>query len=113
MVRMWMASPSKMCSKHLRGEYVECLMIAGLMKKRRRLDGFLAHNCIEPKSVAKRFAALKREMRKRGYKAKKTLSSADFSYLPLSQQNHRIDLRKNRLLLLKRCQECRSLHKSR
>jgi len=107
---MWMANPKKMCSRHLRGEYVECLMIAGLMKKRRRLDGFFAHNCIEPKSVVKRFASLKREMIARGFHAKKSLKRADFSYLPRNQQDHRIDARKNRLLLLSRCRECKRLH---
>jgi hypothetical protein len=106
---MWMVEPSKMCSKHLRGEYVECLMIAGLFKKKRKIDGFLAHNCIEPKSVVSRFASLKAEMLKRGYACKKELKQVDFSYLPQDQQDFRIDKEKNKKLLAERCAECRKL----
>gem|GEM_PF-1645849 len=106
-----MADPKKMCSKHLRGEYVECLMIAGMARKKRKLGGFFAHNCIEPSSVARRFSALKKEMLRRSYKAKKLLSQPDFSYLPKNQQRHRIDTKKNMCLLLSRCGECRRLHK--
>ena len=103
---MWMVAPSKMCDKHLRGEYAECLMIAGLFRKKRRIDGFLAHNCIEPLSVVARFAALKREMKRRGYDAKKTLRSAGSGYLPPEQRGFRIDRAANRKLLAERCAEC-------
>jgi len=107
MVRMWMAKPQKMCGKHLRAEYAECLMIAGLMKKRRRLDGWLEHNCIEPKSVVRRFAQLKNEMLARGYNATKSLKSVSMGYLPKAQQGWKIDRKANLLLLAKRCPACR------
>lgn len=107
MVRMWMVAPSRMCDRHLRGEYVECLMIAGLFRKKRRIDGFLAHNCIEPSSVVARFAALKREMRARGYNAKKTLRSVQAGHLPPKQRGWKINRAENRRLLAKRCVECR------
>ena len=102
-----MVSPELMCNRHLRGEYVECLMIAGSMRLRRRLDGYFEHNCIEPKGLVSRFSALKREMLARGYHAKKSLAFADFSYLPKAQQNFRIDRNANFELLQKRCPECR------
>ncbi len=106
-----MAKPSKMCGKHLRAEYVECLMIAGLMKKKRRLDGWLEHNCIEPKSVVRRFATLKKEMLARGFNARKSLKSVSMGYLPKEQQNWKIDRKSNLLLLKKRCPDCRKRFK--
>jgi len=106
---MWMVEPKRMCGKHLRAEYVECLMIAGMMKREWKLDGWLAHNCIEPKSVVKRFAALKREMAARGYAARKTLERVEMGYLPPEQRNWKIDGKANRALLAKRCGECGKL----
>ncbi len=47
MVRMWMVEPGGVCNKHLGEEHAGCLMIAGLMRKKTRLDGWIAHNCIE------------------------------------------------------------------
>lgn len=102
-----MVHPKLMCSKHLRGEYVECLMIAGSMRLKRKLDGFFAHNCIEPKSVVSRFSSLKKEMLARGFRARKTLSSVSLYYLPKSQQNFRINRKAAFKLLQKRCLECR------
>jgi hypothetical protein len=106
MVRMWMVEPGRMCNKHLRGEYVECLMIAGLMRKEIKLDGWIAHNCIEPLSVVDRFAALKKEMLARGYRAVKELPGVEMDYLPREAREHRIDRKKNELLLRERCGKC-------
>ena len=107
-MRMWTVDPGKMCGKHLRGEYVECLMIAGTMRLEHRLDGYFAHNCIEPKSVVPRFAALKKEMLLRGYNAKKSLRAVNFAYLPSNQQNFRIDKKASASLLSTRCAACRA-----
>lgn len=104
---MWMADPGLMCGRHLCAEYAECLMIAGCMRRKRGLDGYFAHNCIEPQSLSSRFARLKKEMLSRGYRARKSLAPPDFSYLPVSQQRFRIDRKKSLRLLLQRCKECR------
>ena len=106
-MRMWMVDSKKMCRKHLGAEYVECLMIAACMKRKRRLDGYFAHNCIEPKSLVSRFAELKKEMLRRGYRARRTLLRADFSYLPAGQQRFRIDRKASSAMLYGRCAECR------
>ena len=106
-MRMWMVDPKRMCRKHLGAEYVECLMIAACMQRKRRLGGYFAHNCIEPRSLVSRFASLKREMLRRGYRARKSLLRADFSYLPVSQQRFRIDRKASSAMLCKRCAECR------
>ena len=102
-----MIAPRYMCRKHLGAEYVECLMIAACMKRKRRLDGYFAHNCIEPKSLVSRFAELKKEMLRRGYQARKTLLRANFSYLPVSQQRFRIDRKASSAMLCERCADCR------
>jgi dimeric dUTPase (all-alpha-NTP-PPase superfamily) len=106
---MWMTEVSKMCDKHLRGEYVECLMILGTIKKKRNISGFIKNDLIELVSLKPRFYNLKSEMIIRGFKAVKDLNinNADIEYLDKEIINHKINKENSLLILKERCPECR------
>lgn len=57
-----------MCRKHLLGEHVELHMLAAHLRLKRSIDGWVQHNCMEPKAIGRRHAALAAEMKNRGYK---------------------------------------------
>ena len=108
-MRMWMVDPRFMCSRHLRGEYHELFAIVGILKKRRKIDGYIRNNLIEPLSLRSRYLLLKEEMLKRGFKPK---ASFDFSvdlldYLPNSYKTFKIDRSSSLRILLDRCLVCK------
>lgn len=111
-MRMWMVNPEKMCSQHLRGEYLELFMFLGTLKRKKKITGYLNNNLIEPLSILERFFALKNEMLKRGYNAKKPFVMPEdlLDYLSEEQKNVRIDKSKALDALLSRCSQCKKLH---
>ena len=109
---MWMQDVTKMCSKHICGEYVEILMIIGTLKKRKSINGYIDNDLIEIMSMEKRFNELKNEMKKRGYNPTKevVLDKGLLVYLNDEQINHKIDRENSKRILLERCSKCQELH---
>lgn len=111
-MRMWLVNPIFMCNKHLCGEYHELFMIVGTLKRKKNIDGFIKNNCIEVKSLKKRYKELKQEMLKRGFKpkAKLIINSAMFAYLKPAIRNYKIDKMQALSELIRRCPKCTELY---
>jgi hypothetical protein len=104
-MRMWMVKPALMCRKHLLGEHVELHMLASHLRLGRKVDGFVAHNCVEPSAIARRHKALAAEMIKRGYKHASPLTQP-----PVGTHQHltaRVDVAAALDELTTRCVDCR------
>jgi hypothetical protein len=72
-MRMWMINPVILCDKHLRGEYVECLMFIGTFKRKLNIPGYVRNNLVEPLSIIDRFYELKNELIRREFNPTKNL----------------------------------------
>lgn len=110
-MRMWMIDPRTMCREHLLGEHCELHMFVGSIKKRKRLEGFFLHNCLEPSSLEKRHAELVAEMTRRNYHHRSPLGKLtrnDMLFLK-DRYFYKIDRKRSHNDLLKRCAECRHL----
>lgn len=107
-MRMWLVDPKIMCQKHLCGEHLETHMFLGSLKKRKKLDKFFLHNCLEPKSLYLRHQELANQMLARGYKHESPLEDPwDYLYyLNDEQKNYRIDKGASLKTLLERCPKC-------
>lgn len=90
-MRMWMFSPAILCNKHLVAEHVELHMIVGALRKRKKLDGYVTSNAIEPKSIRKRHVAIVKEMKYRGYKHQSALPKFSIAYLPPHVKNAKVN----------------------
>jgi hypothetical protein len=104
-MRMWMVDPRVMCRKHLLGEHVELHMFVGHLRRGRRIEGFIAHNCVEPKSLERRHAALVRELQRRGYRHRSPLRHVHVRTLRLYSAV-RVDRYSALRDLTTRCTEC-------
>lgn len=107
-MRMWMCDPKIMCRNHLIGEYREIFTFAGTLRLKKKIDGYIRNNCLEPLSLVLRFNELKDEMIRRGYKCKAILNFKEnfVNYLPKSQKEYQIDVEQSLKNLLERCPEC-------
>jgi hypothetical protein len=105
---MWLVDPKIMCQKHLCSEHAEHHMFLGSMKKRKKLDKFFLHNCLEPQSLRLRHQELADEMIARGYKHISPLEDPwiFMNYLTEEQKNYRIDKGASLKNLLERCPIC-------
>ena len=103
-MRMWMVDPTIMCRKHLLGEHLELHMMVGHLKLGRKVDGFVAHNCVEPSSIGARHKALAEEMARRGYKHASPLQQPKIA--AHQHPEAKVDTAKALLDLLERCEEC-------
>jgi len=101
-MRMWAVSPSILCDKHLLGEHVEMHMFAGTIRKGISIKGYLDKHLVNPRGIAKRHEALKKEMKKRGMNHRSPLL-LDCSQLPEAF----VSTKKNLKDLLSRCPKCR------
>jgi len=104
-----MVDPVTMCSRHLLGEYHELFMFIGTLKKKKKIDGYVENNLIEPLALQSRFDVLKKEMLRRGFKPKAIFSFSEglLDYLPNAQRICKIDRDKSLRDLLQRCSKCR------
>ena len=111
-MRMWMVDPVRMCSKHLRGEYHELFAIVGTLRKKRKIDGYIRNNLVEPLALRSRYLLLKEEMLRRNFKPKAVFSFSEdlLSYLPDSHRMFKIDRNESLRILLERCPDCRKIH---
>ncbi len=109
-MRMWMIDPKFLCQKHLCGEHLEHHMFIGIIKRKKRVDGYIKNNCFQPRALFERHNLLVSEMERRGYNHKSPILEidCDIFYLPYEYQNWEIDCNKSLNDLLKRCSECKS-----
>lgn len=102
LMRMWMVKPNLLCRQHLLGEHFELhkavanLDHSGTWAKSLTRKGFL-----EPQNFVKRHNKIVKEMKKRGYKHKSSLS---YSGIDLKGK---VDINKSIRDLKERCKECR------
>lgn len=104
---MWMALPRKMCDQHLLGEHVELHMFVGTLQRKRKINGFISNDLLEPLKIKERHSALAEEMKTRGFDHKSPLPKFNINYLPKEQQRHKINKANSRKILLKRCKNCK------
>lgn len=102
-MRQWGVDTKILCAKHLLGEHLECHMIAGAIRKRKRLDGFL-HGLIDVSYIEKRHSELVEEMRERLYNHNSPLVNLDYSLYPI----YPINLDANYKTLFERCEKCKA-----
>lgn len=105
-----MVYPRTMCRKHLLGEHVELHMVAAHLRRGRKIDGFVAHNCVEPRSVGRRHAALAKEMARRGWQHASPLAQPPVARW--QRPGARVDRAAALRELLRRCPACRARAKS-
>ena len=100
-MRMWMVDPKLLCSKHLRGEHVECHMFVGTILKNKSLEGYKRNKLVEVHNLKKRHEDLAKEMVRRGMNHKSDLKEfKDFNYGV-------VNIEENKLELIRRCKECK------
>ena len=87
-------------------------MIVGHLQRKRKVDKYITNNCLELRSIQTRYAEIKREKQKRNHKKFKPLPlDFDISYLPLEQQNYKVDRERSLLDLLNRCERCKERYR--
>lgn len=104
-----MVEPQIMCQKHLCGEHVELHMFLSHLKSKKKIDGFLRNNCLQPRMLFLRHEQIANEMLARGYKHKSPIQEIDCSCvldLPDFQQYWEVDTDESLKELLKRCPRC-------
>ena len=115
-MRMWMCDPKIMCQKHLCGMHVEMHMFVGTMKRKKKIDGFLKNNCLEPLMLKKLHDNVANEMKCRGYNHNSPLTEEDFQesllYLDECRLNHKINCDDSLNELIKRCEICNEKSKT-
>lgn len=107
-MRMWMVDPHILCDKHLRGEYVECLMFVGTFKRKMNIPGYVNNNLVEPLSIIERFDILKSEMIRREFDAQKELDFdiCTLDYLKKEWLYHKVNILNALDDLIRRCPIC-------
>lgn len=109
-MRMWMINPEIFCRNHLMGEHAEGHMFLGHFKLKRRVDGYIKNNLLEPHALKERHNIIAKEMVNRGYHHSKGLEFNEdevFSYMGEEYRNHKIDKKAALVELLRRCPECK------
>lgn len=108
-MRMWMVNPKVMCREHLLGEYRELFTFLGTLRKKKRVDGYIRNDLLEPLALLARYHVLRDEMLRRGYRPRKvfTFVMSDLDYLSEEHRNHRIDRSRSFCALVDRCPTCR------
>ena len=117
-MRMWMVDPRILCQKHLCGEHVELHMFLSHIKLKRKVDGYIDNNLLEPRSIYERHCDLQNEMIGRGYNHKSPLLLNEcvcVLNIPEHQQYNEINKDDALNELLNRCPKCKKnfeeLHK--
>ena len=109
-MRLWMIDPKLLCTQHLLGEHLEIHLHKHIFVKHYSIDGRICPIVqIEPASMESRHNELVIEMQRRGFKHNSPYVQPDISYLPIDQQNAKVDLKYNLKDLYNRCTECREI----
>ena len=109
-MRMWMMSPEILCRQHLLGEHNEQHAFLGHFKLKRRVDGYIKNNLLEPNALKERHNIIANEMIRRGYHHSKDLDFNEdevYSYMGEEYRNHKIDKKAALVELLRRCPVCK------
>jgi len=113
---MWMTDPKIMCRKHLLGEHVEIHMFIGTIKRNKRITGYIENNLIEMTSLLSRHKELADEMKRRGMNHKTDIDEKELKKFMKQYDettvNYKIDRKRSKKELLKRCNECGIKQKS-
>ena len=107
-MRLWMINPQLLCNQHLLGEHSEIHKHRHIFVKHYSISGRIFPIVqIEPTSMEIRHNELVIEMQKRGFHHNSSYVQPDISYLPIEQQNAKVDLEYNLKDLYNRCEKCR------
>lgn len=102
-----MIDPKLLCKRHLLGEHGEIHKHRHNFEKHHKIDGRIYPTVlIEPANMKNRHYELAIEMVRRGYNHMSPYVQPDISYLPIEQQNAKVDLAYNLKDLANRCAEC-------
>lgn len=101
-----MQDPIMLCRPHLLGSHVELHKLVGHLIKQRSITGWIQNNCLEISSIQAYHAIIVEEMKRRGYRHDTPLPSYNSSYLPLDEQEYKINKKEALKDLLNRCNEC-------
>lgn len=105
-MRMWMVPVEYLCSTHLRGEHVELHMLVSTINLGKRLDGFIANNLLELRSIRLRHQDIAAEMVRRGMNHNSPLRSFSIASYPRHIKDYRVDINSSLQDLLGRCPAC-------
>jgi hypothetical protein len=100
-------NPAIMCDRHLLGEHNEHHAMLGTMRKRMKIDNYIAWNLFNPGTLAGRHESIKIEMLARNFNHDTPINIAEAAGMAAIYGNHPIDIRLSNLELLRRCPECR------
>ena len=107
-MRLWMIDPKLLCTHHLLGEHSEIHKHRHIFVKHYSIAGQIFPIVqIEPASMESRHDEIVIEMQRRGFKHSSLYKQPDISYLPVDQQNVKVDLDYNLKDLYNRCDKCR------
>jgi len=100
---MWMVDPRKMCDQHLLGEHVEIHMLAGTLRRKRSVEGFITGGLIEIHNMEARHAELVVEMTRRGMNHRSPLPKVRI------YKSGKVNRRANLVEMARRCKNCRAM----
>lgn len=105
---MWMVDPRVMCNKHLLGEHSEIHMFIGVLKRKKKIDGYIKNNLLEISSILIRHQRIVEEMISRGIRHNSPLDFDVniYDYLPQEYKDYKIDRIKSLKEIRSRCHDC-------
>lgn len=108
MARNWMVNPIIHCTNHLNGAHSECHIFTGILKQRKRIDGYIG--IIEICSLVRYHNILVEEMLRRNWNHKSPLTEdmLFLDHIPKDYYYHKIDRKKSLEELLDRCPKCKA-----
>lgn len=102
-MRMWMVHPECLCDRHLLGEHSEIHMLAGAVRKGKRLNGYLAAGQLAPQHANSRHRELAFELHRRGFAHRSPLAVQVRPVVPWGV----VDANASSRDLANRCAACR------
>jgi hypothetical protein len=108
MARNWMVNPKIHCRKHLLGAHVECHIFCGILRNKKKIDGYIKNNCLEISNLIFYHNLLALEMLYRGYNHNSNIEILpNLSHIPEEYKFYTIDRESALADLLNRCDSCR------
>jgi hypothetical protein len=86
-------------------------MFAAHFRLKRKIAGYVDHNCVAPRRLTSRHKALVKEMKRRKFNHQSEIANPSISYLPSEQRYAVVDSKKSEKDLLDRCVECKARKK--
>jgi hypothetical protein len=101
---MWMVDTKLLCRKHLLGEHLEIHKFKHSFEKQHSMTKRIQLGQIAPTEMETRHEDIVKEMIKRGYNHQSPYTMPDISYI---KEKDNIDIDKNILDLMNRCEDCK------